>query len=100
MVPACRCGAVGPQGCLGRRATRSCIIHDVDLFLPESLILEGLARANPGVVVRCAPLSLLLLMPLAHCKHVEMTSEARCEKLFDRYIDLKLSEDRKALSNT
>jgi hypothetical protein len=30
------------------------------------------------------------------CKRTEMASPAQCEKLLDRYIDLKLSEDPRA----
>jgi hypothetical protein len=34
------------------------------------------------------------------CKKVEMASPAQCEKLLDRFIDLKLSEDPRAPSMT
>jgi hypothetical protein len=37
---------------------------------------------------------------LVACKKTEMASPAQCDKLLDRYIDLKLSEDPRAKTMT
>ena len=40
------------------------------------------------------------LLVVASCKRGEMASPAQCEKLIDRFIDLKLSEDPRAPTMT
>jgi hypothetical protein len=44
--------------------------------------------------------ALALVAPLAGCKGQPMASPAQCERLLDRFIDLKLSEDPRARTMT
>ncbi len=44
--------------------------------------------------------ALAALCAAASCKRAEMASPAQCESLLKRFIDLKLSEDKKATSMT
>ena len=46
------------------------------------------------------PVFSVLLVSAPACKRAEMASEAECEHLLDRYIDLKLSEDARARTMT
>jgi hypothetical protein len=43
---------------------------------------------------------LLFLVAVASCRRPSMASPAQCEKLLDRFIDLKLSESPRAASMT
>ena len=46
-------------------------------------------------------IALILAAPLpVSCKRADMASAAQCEKLLDRFIDLKLSENPRAPSMT
>jgi len=43
-----------------------------------------------------AALLLSIAIAVAGCKRPAMASRAQCERLFDRFVDLELSEDRRA----
>jgi hypothetical protein len=42
----------------------------------------------------------IAFFPLPACKGAEMASPAQCESLLNRFIDLKMSEDKRAPSMT
>jgi hypothetical protein len=52
-----------------------------------------LCELGPGAV---AVLAACGLGAAGACKHEEMASVAQCEKLYDRFVDLELSEDPRA----
>jgi len=47
-----------------------------------------------------APVYVSFALASVACKHVQMASPAQCERLLDRLIDLKLSEDERATAMT
>jgi hypothetical protein len=58
-------------------------------------------KAPPPLLVLAVALGPLVLAgPLAACKGQPMASPAQCERLLDRFIDLKLSEDPRARTMT
>jgi hypothetical protein len=56
-----------------------------------------LAR-HPLIDVSGAFFALVAALAWSACKRSEMASAAQCEKLLDEYIDLKLSEDPRAVA--
>jgi hypothetical protein len=48
----------------------------------------------------CTVLAVSALAAAPACKREEMASPAQCESLLNRFIDLKISEDKRALSMT
>jgi hypothetical protein len=60
-------------------------------------IAHGLGVA---VSLRLCALAALAPVALLACKRPDMASTAQCEKLLDRFIDLKLSEDPRARTMT
>jgi hypothetical protein len=57
------------------------------------------ARASLAAVSLCVGFG-LAGAGAAGCRRVEMASPAQCERLLDRFIDLKMSEDAHAASMT
>jgi hypothetical protein len=67
----------------------------------EFASLRPLSRLTSLVLALAAPVGAIGVMLAAPaCKRADMASSAQCERLLERFIDLKLSEDPRAPTMT